>query len=203
MAGLFRQPLKKSSAVRAMLEEDVRVTASQIQVELAISSGSVPTILHEKLHLSKISTRWVPYMLTQEHADVRVQWCHDMLARFNGGQSNASDESGDESWVYSFESKSKKQSAQWAPVGEAPPQKFRRERSAARQMVATFVAKADPVTAVLLVTQQTITADWYVEYCLSQVLDVVAHQRPRTLHREFFSSSCEYFYQILLHQPTR
>ena len=53
-------------AVKAMVEEDARVTVSQIEQELGISSGSVRMIMHEKLHLSKISARWVPHMLTQE-----------------------------------------------------------------------------------------------------------------------------------------
>ena len=95
--------------VRAMVEEDARVTVTQIQLEKAFSSGSVRTMLHKKVHLSKISARWVPHMLTQEQKGVRVQWCHDMLARFHGGLSNAVWEiiSGDESWVYSFEPASK------------------------------------------------------------------------------------------------
>ena len=82
-----------------MLEDDARVTVNQIELQLGVSSGSVRTMLHEKLHVSKISARWLPHMLTQEHADVRVQWCHDMLARFHGGQCNAVWEitSGDES----------------------------------------------------------------------------------------------------------
>ena len=88
-----------------MLEEAlISLTTANIslmELQLAISSGSVRTILHEKLHLSKISTRWVPHMLTQGHADVRVQWCHDLLARFHVGQSNAVWRfiSGDKSWV--------------------------------------------------------------------------------------------------------
>ena len=75
----------------------------------------------------------------------------------------------------SFDLESKQQSAQWAPVGGAPPQKFWQERSAAKQMVATFVAKVAVVTTVALVTQWTVTADWYVGHCLPQVLDAVTH----------------------------
>jgi histone-lysine N-methyltransferase SETMAR len=110
-------------AVKAMVEEDARVTVSQIEQELGISSGSVRMIMHEKLHLSKISARWVPHMLTQEQKNTRVQWCRKMLTRFDGGRSNAVWEiiSGDESWVYSFDPETKQQSAQWTPVGGAPP----------------------------------------------------------------------------------
>ena len=70
-------------AVKAMVKEDVRVMVSQMEQELGILLGSVHMILHEKLYLSKVSACWVPYMLRQEQKDMRVQWCHNMLARFD------------------------------------------------------------------------------------------------------------------------
>ncbi len=58
--------------------------------------------------------------------NTRVQWCREMLTRFDGGRSNAVWEiiSGDESWVYSIDPETKQQLVQWTPVGGAPPQKF-------------------------------------------------------------------------------
>lgn len=173
------------AAVKTMVDEDSRVTVSQIEQELGISSGSVRMILHEKLRLNKVSARWVPHMLTQEQKDARVKWCREMLARFDGGRSRTVWEivSGDESWICSFDPETKQQSAQWTPVGGAPPQKFRRDRSVAKQMVATFVSKTGHVVTIPLVTQRTVTADWYVNHCLPKVLEAVPQQRPRTRHR--------------------
>lgn len=172
-------------AVRTMVEDDARVTVAQLVEETGISSGAIRQILHEKLGLSKISARWVPHQLTADQKKARVTWCRSMLARFDGGRSNSTWEiiSGDESWVYSFDPETKQQSAQWTPVGGAPPQKFRRERSVAKQMVAVFVAKTGHVATVPLVQQRTVTGDWYANQCLPQVLDAVATRRPRTRAR--------------------
>ena len=173
------------AAVKALVEEDARVTVSQIQFEVGISSGSVVTILHEKLHLSKISARWVPHHLTQEQKEARVEWCRTMLRRFDNGRSNGVWEiiSGDETWIYVFDPETKQQSAQWVEIGNPPPQKFRRERSAAKQMAAVFVAKSGHVCTVPLDTQRTVTAAWYTTVCLPRLLHAVAARRPRTGHR--------------------
>ena len=173
------------SAVDAMVKEDARVTVAQIGREVGISSGSVITILHEKLQCRKVCARWVPHMLTQQQKDARVAWCHEMLRRFDKGTSNLVWEvvSGDETWIYCFDPETKQQSAEWTPIGGVPPQKFKRERSVAKQMVAVFVAKSGHVVTVPLETQRTVTAHWYVDQCLPKVLAAVADRRPRTRHR--------------------
>ena len=63
LEGHRRQQLEDPvTAVRAMLDKDARVTVVHIAPEVAISSGSVATILHEELHLRKklkLGTSWV------------------------------------------------------------------------------------------------------------------------------------------------
>ena len=63
------------AAVKAMVEEDARVTVAQFALDLGISSGSDITILHEKLSYSKVCARWVPHMLTEDQKRVGVDWC--------------------------------------------------------------------------------------------------------------------------------
>uniref|UniRef100_A0A1I8HNK7 Transposase n=1 Tax=Macrostomum lignano TaxID=282301 RepID=A0A1I8HNK7_9PLAT len=76
---------------------------------------------------------------------------------------------GEKSWIYSFDPETKQQSAQWTPVGGTPPpNKLRRERSVAKQMVAVFVAKTGHLATVPLVQQRTVTGNWYANVCLPQ-----------------------------------
>lgn len=102
------------AAVRAMVEEDARLTVVQLEVAIGISSGSIRTILHEKLGLHKICARWVPHRLTDDQKATRVTWCRSMLERFDGGRSRGTWEilSGDESWIYSYDPETKQQSVQ-------------------------------------------------------------------------------------------
>ena len=168
-----------------MVEEDARVTVAQLAHDLGISSGSVVAILHEKLRYSKVCARWVPHLLTEDQKKVCVDWCRQMLNHFNGGESKGVWEivSGDETWVYSFDPETKQQSAQWTPAGAAPPVKFRRERSVAKQMVAVFVARTGHMATIPLEQQRTVTGQWYATQCLPQVLEAVEMRRPRTRTR--------------------
>ena len=77
------------AAVQRLVEEDGRVTVLKIAEKVGISSGSVSSILHKSLGLSKVSARWVPHMLTEEQKQKRVHWCHFMLDKFDGGRSNS------------------------------------------------------------------------------------------------------------------
>ena len=50
---------------------------------LAISSTSMHSILHEHLAAKKIFSRWVPHNLTNAQKSVRVDWCKEMLEKYD------------------------------------------------------------------------------------------------------------------------
>ena len=63
-----------------MVMEDCRLTVKQIAANAGISAGSVDTILNDDLKMGKVSSRWVPRMLTNENKASRVA----MLSRDKG-----------------------------------------------------------------------------------------------------------------------
>ena len=75
------------SAVESLIKEDQRRTYKDIEGTLEISSPSVSTILHQHLRVRKISSRWVPHHLSDVLKCTRVEWCTEMLKRFNNGDS--------------------------------------------------------------------------------------------------------------------
>ena len=56
----------KVKAVEDFIMRDRRVSMRQVAPAIDLSVGSVETINHERLHMSKFSARWVPRMLTPE-----------------------------------------------------------------------------------------------------------------------------------------
>ena len=76
---------------------------------------------------------------------------------------------GDETWVYQYDPKTKQQSAVWVIPDENPPVKFKRNRSASKQMIACFFAKFRHVATIPLEDRKTVTADWYVNHCLPKI----------------------------------
>ncbi|CAH1995216.1 unnamed protein product [Acanthoscelides obtectus] len=69
---------------------------------------------------TKLVSRWIPHLLTEEQKAARVNWCQKKLDR---------------------------QPAVWVFQGEEKPTKVIRSRSVSKKMVATFVSKQRTVTA--------------------------------------------------------
>ncbi|CAH2015471.1 unnamed protein product, partial [Acanthoscelides obtectus] len=123
----------------------------------------------------------------------RVNWCQKTLDRLNSGKSKNvySIVSGDESWIYCYEPKNKRQSAVWVVEGEEKPIKVIRSRSASKKMVATFVSKAGHIATIPLNEQRTVTADFYITNCLPKVITELRKINPERriiLHQDDASS---------------
>ena len=76
---------------------------------------------------------------------------------------------GDETCVYQYDPETKQQSAVLVFPDENPPVKFKRSRSASKQMIACFFAKFRYVATILLEDRKTVAADWYVNHCLPKI----------------------------------
>lgn len=170
------------AAVEALVREDNRVTFKDIEAILEIGSPAISKILHDYLRVRKVSSRWVPHSLTDEQKRIRVEWCKEMLARFDGGRSRRVSDivTGDETWIYQFEPENKRQSTVWIFPDEDPPTKVKRSRSVGKKMVATFFSKSGHVATIPLEEQGTVTAQWYTTVCLPKVFEKLQERRPRT-----------------------
>ena len=69
--------------------EEVRcridLTIDEIQVETGMSRGTIERIISDYLQLRKITTRWVPNILTDAQRIERIQLCEENLAKFHQG----------------------------------------------------------------------------------------------------------------------
>ena len=119
------------------------MTYAEIQAIIKNSAGSLTPILHDCLGIRKRCARWVPHNLSAEQKWGGVDWSTHMLRKFDGGRSPRvwNIVTGDETWVYQFDPKTKEQSAAWVFPDENPPVKFKRNRRASKQMIACFFAK--------------------------------------------------------------
>jgi len=182
--------------VKTLITKDRHCTYVEIQRTLNVSSASVHKILHEKLEVRKLTSRWIPHLLNAEQKQARVDWCRDMLRRFENGTSRAVSNiiTGDETWISSYEPETKRQSQVWVFPDEECPTKVVRGRSTKKKMVATFVRRSGHVATIALEDQRTVTAEWYTGTCLPVVFEKLREQRPRTglsglfLHQDNASS---------------
>ena len=83
----------------------------------------------------------MPCRLSEEQKRGRVDWCTNMLRKFDGARSPPAWNivTGDETWVYQYDPETEQHSAVWVFQDENPPVKFKRNRSASKQMIASFL----------------------------------------------------------------
>src|SRR5215469_7615698 len=67
------------SAVENLIMEDRRSKVAQIAALIGVSVGSVETIIHEHLRMSKVAARWVPRNLSSNNRHERVQCSKQLL----------------------------------------------------------------------------------------------------------------------------
>lgn len=115
------------ACVEQVVMEYRRLGVHYIASKLGISIGSVKSILHDDLKMRKVSSRWVPRMLTDEHNSVRVAICQQMLTRdaAMNGAFFSSVVTMDETWMPFFNPETKRQSSQWKHTDSPPQKKFR------------------------------------------------------------------------------
>ena len=70
------------SKIKEIIEEDARFTVRDIARKVGISLSTVHLILKKHLKVRKISARWVPYLLTDEHKRQRVKMTKKLLQMF-------------------------------------------------------------------------------------------------------------------------
>ena len=115
--------------VRSLVLSDHRLTVKMIAEELGLGKSSIHTILMEHLEMKKVCAKTVPKLLTPEQ---KLQWkecCIDWKT------SEESDEflerviTGDESWIYEYDTELKSQSREWKQKDSLRPKKSQKSKS--------------------------------------------------------------------------
>ena len=129
---------------------------AEIQDSMKISSGSLSSIVQDCLGARTRCASWVPHNLNEEQKRGRVHWCTHMLRKFDGGRSPHLWDivTGDETWVFQYDPETKQQSAVGVYPNENPPVRFKRNRSASKQMIACFFANSATLPPYCLRTQK-------------------------------------------------
>ena len=111
--------------VQDMVMDDRRVTTRTIAEALQISQERVQHILSHILGMNKVSSHWVPRLLTVNQKQERVKLSIENLKlfEFDPEDFTARFITMDETWVHHFEPEYKQQSMQWKHPSSPTPKK--------------------------------------------------------------------------------
>ena len=128
------------ASVETLIMNDRRIKTDDIASECKISHGSVSTIIHEHLGMSKVSARWVPRNLNVQDRVQRLQSSRELLGVYeeNPESFHARLVTGDETWIHHWDPETKQESMQWKHPGSPPPKKFKTQPSAGKVMATVF-----------------------------------------------------------------
>ena len=156
-----------------MILANRRTTIDELAQSLLISHGSAQEIIHEILGYRKVSARWVPRQLTEQHKRRRVEICQTLLTRNNneGEEFLGRIVTGDETWVHYYSPESKWQSLKWKHPYSPVRKKFKNQLSAGKVMLTIFWASKRPIFKHFLEKGSTINS---ARYC-----DLLANRTKR------------------------
>ncbi len=137
--GRPRRHLRHQNQVRTLLQQNNRMTISDLSTATGLSRTSVHCLLTKDMKLNKLSTKFVPRLLSQEQKDHRVALCRQNLQEFRDDNSLLEKViTTDESWFSLFEPETKQGSSQWLQKGSVRPQKALRSRLTRKTMLVLF-----------------------------------------------------------------
>jgi len=128
------------ACVREIIHADQRLTIREVAEEVRVAFGTCQKILTEDLQMWRVAAKFMPRLLTAEQKDDRMSICTDLR---NWAQNDpnfmSSVNTGDECWVYRYDSETKQMSSQWSTASSPPPKKARQVKSNARTMLIAFI----------------------------------------------------------------
>ena len=166
-------------AVENLLNENPRLTVRKIAGTLGISLGSCHSMLHEQLGMSRVCSRWVPRLLTNQMKVDRVTKAQEILDRyFHEGEAFLKRiVTGDEVWLHYYDPETKQQSSEWKRPTEPTPLKPRATKSAGKIMAVFFFDSEGVIYRYIVPRGTTVTGNLYIEI-LANLRDAVNKKRP-------------------------
>jgi len=155
------------------------LTVRELESDLGIPKTTVWRILTENLAMARVCAKFIPKLLSAEQKNLRFEIAQDNLEMISNDKNVLKKIiTGDESWVYGYDPKTKRQSLQWKRASSPRPKKARQSRSKVKTMLTVFFDYEGVVHHEFAPRGQTINKEYYVKV-LSRLRDAVRRKRPQ------------------------
>ena len=167
--------------VERLVLNNCRIKVAKLASECGMSNGSVYTIIHEHLGMSKVSARWVPRNLNMQDRQQKVESSQELLEVYNANPEDFHTHlvTGDETWLHHWDPDTKKESMQWKHPGLSPPKKFCTQPSASKVMATVFWDSKRIIFIDYKPAGTSITGEYYTNVIKQLRVDIKENRRGK------------------------
>lgn len=164
--------------IRILIRSDRRLTIRAIAETVGIDKESVRQILHENLNMQKVCAKVVPKILTIEQKENRKNICTETLIAIEN-EPNFLERviTCDESWFFTYDPETKRQSMHWKTPTSPRTKKARMSKSKFKAMMIVFFDIHGIVYLNWVPEDQTVNQLYYLEV-LAQLRERIRKKRP-------------------------
>ena len=164
---------------KALIDEDRRISFNDIEALTSLCRGTIVNIIHIYLNKRKLSSRWIPHLLTAEQKLKRVTFCTQNLKMFEEGKWRLCDVvTGDESWIYYGKIKKKALNLTWAGPGDSPGTVVKRNQFEPKRMISVFFKSVGALFVDVLERGKSIDNKYYLNKCFKPLIESLESERP-------------------------
>lgn len=153
------------ATIKDVIYSDRRTTIRDVCDITGYSFGTVQRVITDRLNMKKVSARWIPRLLTEEHREKRVSASKHFLHRYRREGEAFLDRivTTDETWIYLFDPETKEQSRQWKTPGSPTPKKAKVTKTTGKQMYIFFADRKGMILQHAVPIGQTVNAAYYAK----------------------------------------
>ncbi|UYV73316.1 hypothetical protein LAZ67_10002682 [Cordylochernes scorpioides] len=171
-------PPEKVDKVLELGREDRRITVREVAEEAGISFGSTQSIMKDILRVRSLNAVLVPKNLTFDQKKARKETASlNLEATTDNPELLKRVITGDETWIYGFDSENTQQASEWRFKNEPRPKKARKAPSKVKVMLTVFFDYQGIVHHEFQQQGSTITADSYLGV-LRRLREAIRQKRP-------------------------
>ena len=168
--------LETVARIQEFIRQDRRRTIRDIAEEMEVGYGTCQGVLTEELGMHRVAAKFVPRILTVDQKQQRVNVCTELRQLASDDETFLSRViTVDESWVYGYDLKTKRQSSQWQSPTSSRPKKARQVNSNLKSMIITFFDIKGIVHKEFVPTGQTVNSGFYCEVLRRLPVKVRSH----------------------------
>lgn len=170
--------LRKSKVgdIQTQLHAERRKSVRQLASDVGLSTSTTHRVLKKDLNLKKIAPKFIPKVLTVAQKDFRVKLSQENIAKIEQDPGILARLIGtDETWVYTYDPRTKQADMEWV-VDDVPcPRKALRGRSQKKTLLILYFDSHGLITTFFV--EETVDSDIYLD-SLRQMREDVRHKRP-------------------------